>query len=157
MCSVSQDAKVREALLAPEKKAKRHLPIHGERRARDRKHSHKRQKLNQKEVQRRPASNLSSPRSDISQSDESDEDMAVCPAERCQLPEGNEVGRKSGKDSRHPKGQKRHLPSCPQVDWVQCDGCCNQWFHQVCVGVTAETAEKDDYVCVRCALSTARA
>uniref|UniRef100_A0A3Q2Y4L1 [histone H3]-trimethyl-L-lysine(4) demethylase n=1 Tax=Hippocampus comes TaxID=109280 RepID=A0A3Q2Y4L1_HIPCM len=123
---------LREALMVPEKKAKRHLPIHGERRARDRKHSHKRQKLNQKEVQRRPASNLSSPRSDISQSDESDEDMAVCPAERCHLPEGNEV------------------------DWVQCDGCCNQWFHQVCVGVTAEMAEKEDYVCVRCALSTTR-
>ncbi|XP_051910169.1 lysine-specific demethylase 5B-B isoform X2 [Hippocampus zosterae] len=129
---VSQDAKARDAPMVPEKKAKRHLPIHGERRARDATHSHKRQKPNPKEVPRRPASNLPSPRSDISQSDESDEDMAACPAERCQLPEGNEV------------------------DWVQCDGCCNQWFHQVCVGVTAEMAEKEDYVCVRCALGTAR-
>lgn len=44
---------------------------------------------------------------------------------------------------------------CPvsmQVDWVQCDGSCNQWFHQVCVGVTAEMAEKEDYVCVGCSL-----
>lgn len=40
-----------------------------------------------------------------------------------------------------------------QVDWVQCDGSCNQWFHQVCVGVTAEMAEKEDYICVRCTLN----
>ncbi|XP_077368986.1 lysine-specific demethylase 5B-B isoform X2 [Festucalex cinctus] len=128
---VNQDVKVRDALMVSEKKAKRHLALNGQRRARERKHSHKRQKTEQKELQRRPASNLSSPRSDISHSDESDEDMAVCPAERCQLPEGNEV------------------------HWVQCDGSCNQWFHQVCVGVTAEMAEKEDYICVRCALSNA--
>lgn len=41
---------------------------------------------------------------------------------------------------------------CLQVDWVQCDGSCNQWFHQVCVGVTAEMAEKEDYICVSCSL-----
>lgn len=41
---------------------------------------------------------------------------------------------------------------CLQVDWVQCDGSCNQWFHQVCVGVTPEMAEKEDYVCVTCTL-----
>ncbi|XP_061530863.1 lysine-specific demethylase 5B-B isoform X2 [Phycodurus eques] len=131
---LNQNTQMREALMAPEKKAKRHLerePLSGERRERDTKHSHKRQKMNKKELQHRPASNLSSPRSDISQSDASDEDMAVCPAERCQLPEGDEV------------------------DWVQCDGSCNQWFHQVCVGVTAEMAEKEDYICVRCALSNA--
>ncbi|KAM9829141.1 lysine-specific demethylase 5B-B isoform 1-T1 [Syngnathus typhle] len=126
---LNQDTNGRDSLMVPEKKAKRHLAVNGERRARDRKHSHKRQKINQKELQRRPTSNSSSPRSDISQSDESDEDMAVCPAERCQLPEGNEV------------------------DWVQCDGSCNQWFHQVCVGVTTEMAEKEDYICVQCALS----
>ncbi|XP_077566727.1 lysine-specific demethylase 5B-B isoform X2 [Stigmatopora nigra] len=132
--NLKQDTKVRDALAASEKKAKRHLErdaFNGDRWARDTKHSRKRQKISQKDLQRRPASNLSSPRSDISQSDESDEDMAVCPAERCQLPEGDEV------------------------DWVQCDGSCNQWFHQVCVGVTAEMAEKEDYICVRCALSNA--
>ncbi|XP_077454507.1 lysine-specific demethylase 5B-B isoform X2 [Stigmatopora argus] len=130
--NLKQDTKVRDALAASEKKAKRHLErdaFNGEHWARDTKHSRKRQKISQKDLQRRPASNLSSPRSDISQSDESDEDMAVCPAERCQLPEGDEV------------------------DWVQCDGSCNQWFHQVCVGVTAEMAEKEDYICIRCALS----
>uniref|UniRef100_A0A8C9ZHQ3 [histone H3]-trimethyl-L-lysine(4) demethylase n=1 Tax=Sander lucioperca TaxID=283035 RepID=A0A8C9ZHQ3_SANLU len=117
---------VRETTIGSEKKAKRHLEREGldaERRV-DKKHSHKRQKMNKK----RPASTSSSPRSDFSQSD-SDEEMAVCPAERCQLPEGDEV------------------------DWVQCDGSCNQWFHQVCVGVTAEMAEKEDYICVRCTLN----
>ncbi|XP_059188294.1 lysine-specific demethylase 5B-B isoform X2 [Centropristis striata] len=119
---------VRETMIGAEKKSKRHLEREGfdvERRVKGKKHSHKRQKMNKK----RPASTSSSPRSDFSQSDDSDEEMAVCPAERCQLPEGDEV------------------------DWVQCDGSCNQWFHQVCVGVTAEMAEKEDYICVRCTLS----
>ncbi|XP_068454053.1 lysine-specific demethylase 5B-B isoform X2 [Clinocottus analis] len=116
---------VRETTIDSEKKAKRHLEREGlnaERRVKDKKPSHKRQKMNKK----RPASTSSSPRSDFSQSDDSDEEMAVCPAERCALPEGDEV------------------------NWVQCDGSCNQWFHQVCVGVTAEMAEKEDYICVRC-------
>ncbi|KAM8754970.1 lysine-specific demethylase 5B-B isoform 2-T2 [Acanthopagrus schlegelii] len=120
---------VRETVIGSEKKTKRHMEKEGleaERRAKDKKHSHKRQKMNQKNLQRRTSS---SPRSDFSQSDDSDEEMAVCPAERCQLPEGDEV------------------------DWVQCDGSCNQWFHQVCVGVTAEMAEKEDYICVRCTLN----
>ncbi|XP_044207227.1 lysine-specific demethylase 5B-B isoform X1 [Thunnus albacares] len=119
---------VRETMTGSEKKAKRHLEresLDVEHRGKDKKHSHKRQKMNKK----RPASTSSSLRSDFSQSDDSDEEMAVCPAERCQLPEGDEV------------------------DWVQCDGSCNQWFHQVCVGVTAEMAEKEDYICVRCTLN----
>uniref|UniRef100_A0A3Q3JX86 [histone H3]-trimethyl-L-lysine(4) demethylase n=1 Tax=Monopterus albus TaxID=43700 RepID=A0A3Q3JX86_MONAL len=127
--SPSQDE---ETMTVSEKKAKRHLErdgVDGERRRKDKKHSRKRQKMNKKNLQRRPASTSSSPRSDFSQSDDSDEEMAVCPAERCCLPEGDEV------------------------DWVQCDGSCNQWFHQVCVGVTAEMAEKEDYICVRCTLN----
>uniref|UniRef100_A0AAQ5XM49 [histone H3]-trimethyl-L-lysine(4) demethylase n=1 Tax=Amphiprion ocellaris TaxID=80972 RepID=A0AAQ5XM49_AMPOC len=122
---------VRETVIG-EKKAKRHLEREGldaERRGKDKKHCHKRQKMNKKNPQRRSASTSSSPRSDFSQSDDSDEEMAVCPAERCQLPEGDEV------------------------NWVQCDGSCNQWFHQVCVGVTAEMAEKEDYICVTCTLN----
>uniref|UniRef100_A0A3P9DKU1 [histone H3]-trimethyl-L-lysine(4) demethylase n=1 Tax=Maylandia zebra TaxID=106582 RepID=A0A3P9DKU1_9CICH len=118
-----------------EKKVKRHLErdsSDGERRAKDKKHSHKRQKMNKKNPQRRQTSTSSSPRSNFSQSDDSDEEMAVCPAERCQLPEGDEV------------------------NWVQCDGSCNQWFHQVCVGVTAEMAEKEDYICVTCTLNDGR-
>lgn len=37
-----------------------------------------------------------------------------------------------------------------QVDWVQCDGGCDQWFHQVCVGVSCEMAEREDYICTAC-------
>ncbi|PWA31798.1 hypothetical protein CCH79_00006511 [Gambusia affinis] len=122
-----------DSMTASERKAKRRLERDGlpdaESRGKDKKHSHKRQKVNKRKPQHRPASTSSSPRSDFSQSDDSDEEMAVCPAESCLLPEGDEV------------------------DWVQCDGRCNQWFHQVCVGVTAETAEKEDYVCVACSLS----
>ncbi|XP_068125459.1 lysine-specific demethylase 5B [Hyperolius riggenbachi] len=57
---------------------------------------------------------------------ESEDENAICPADHCMEPEGDEV------------------------DWVQCDGSCNRWFHQVCVGVSAETAEKEDYVCAHC-------
>ncbi|KAG5835345.1 hypothetical protein ANANG_G00242900 [Anguilla anguilla] len=59
-------------------------------------------------------------------SEDSDEDIELCPAEFCLQPEGDEV------------------------DWVQCDGSCNLWFHQVCVGVSAEQAEEEDYVCATC-------
>uniref|UniRef100_UPI0037E7073C lysine-specific demethylase 5B-B isoform X2 n=1 Tax=Semicossyphus pulcher TaxID=241346 RepID=UPI0037E7073C len=122
----------RESAIGSEKKAKRHMEREGsdaEHREKVKKHSHKRQKMNKKNLQHRLTSTSSSPRSDFSQSDDSDEEMAVCPAETCQLPEGDEV------------------------DWVQCDGSCNQWFHQVCVGVTPEMAEKEDYICVRCTLN----
>lgn len=82
-------------MIGSEKKTKRHMEKEGleaERRAKDKKHSHKRQKMNKKNLQRRTSS---SPRSDFSQSDDSDEEMAVCPAERCQLPEGDEVRKAS--------------------------------------------------------------
>lgn len=36
------------------------------------------------------------------------------------------------------------------MDWVQCDGGCDEWFHQVCVGVSCEMAENEDYICVDC-------
>ncbi|XP_030632475.1 lysine (K)-specific demethylase 5Ba isoform X3 [Chanos chanos] len=71
----------------------------------------------------------SSGHSDQSYSEDSEEDWALCSAEHCQQPEGNEV------------------------NWVQCDGSCNQWFHQICVGVSAEQAEKEDYICASCAIN----
>uniref|UniRef100_A0A3P9HBK9 [histone H3]-trimethyl-L-lysine(4) demethylase n=1 Tax=Oryzias latipes TaxID=8090 RepID=A0A3P9HBK9_ORYLA len=129
--SLNQDGTGSSKEAGSERKIKRHLEKEGldaEHRGKDRKHSHKRQKMTKKKSQRRSASTSSSPRTDFSQSEDSDEEMAVCPAENCQLPEGDEV------------------------DWVQCDGSCNQWFHQVCVGVTPEMAEKEDYVCVTCTL-----
>ncbi|XP_061920283.1 lysine-specific demethylase 5B-B-like isoform X1 [Entelurus aequoreus] len=57
---------------------------------------------------------------------DSDEDYSLCAAPWCREPEGDEV------------------------NWVQCDGSCNQWFHQVCVGLSAERAEKEDYICISC-------
>uniref|UniRef100_A0A8C6P8X4 [histone H3]-trimethyl-L-lysine(4) demethylase n=1 Tax=Nothobranchius furzeri TaxID=105023 RepID=A0A8C6P8X4_NOTFU len=128
--STDDTSSTRETMTTSERKAKRRLEREGldtEHRGKDKKRSHKRQRMNKKKTQRRPTSTSSSPRSDFSQSD-SDEDMAMCPAESCQLPEGDEV------------------------DWVQCDGSCNQWFHQVCAGVTPEMAEKEDYICVSCSL-----
>lgn len=39
-----------------------------------------------------------------------------------------------------------------KVDWVQCDGGCDQWFHMHCVGLAkAALRPDDDYVCGSCA------
>ncbi|XP_050678384.1 lysine-specific demethylase lid [Leptidea sinapis] len=41
-----------------------------------------------------------------------------------------------------------------KVDWVQCDGGCDQWFHMHCVGLSrGALREDDDYVCGSCARS----
>ncbi|KAG8438493.1 hypothetical protein GDO86_004891 [Hymenochirus boettgeri] len=63
---------------------------------------------------------------DWSGAEESDDENAVCAAQNCQRP---------CKD---------------KVDWVQCDGGCDEWFHQVCVGVSSEMAENEDYICKNC-------
>ncbi|KAH0955440.1 hypothetical protein HN011_007212 [Eciton burchellii] len=42
-------------------------------------------------------------------------------------------------------------PSGKEVDWVQCDGGCEGWFHMHCVGLDrTEIAEEDDYICSNC-------
>uniref|UniRef100_A0A3T1CWC7 [histone H3]-trimethyl-L-lysine(4) demethylase n=1 Tax=Polyandrocarpa misakiensis TaxID=7723 RepID=A0A3T1CWC7_POLMI len=41
-------------------------------------------------------------------------------------------------------------PTGEEVDWLQCDGGCEAWFHCVCVSVTAEEARNLDYVCEKC-------
>uniref|UniRef100_A0A671PV63 [histone H3]-trimethyl-L-lysine(4) demethylase n=1 Tax=Sinocyclocheilus anshuiensis TaxID=1608454 RepID=A0A671PV63_9TELE len=41
-----------------------------------------------------------------------------------------------------------------KVYWVQCD-CCNRWFHMICVGVSAELAAEEDYMCVTCSTTNA--
>uniref|UniRef100_F6PM98 Lysine-specific demethylase 5A n=1 Tax=Callithrix jacchus TaxID=9483 RepID=F6PM98_CALJA len=64
---------------------------------------------------------------DWSGAEDSDDENAVCAAQNCQRP---------CKD---------------KVDWVQCDGGCDEWFHQVCVGVSPEMAENEDYICINCA------
>lgn len=79
-----------------------------------------------------------------------------------------EAGKKDGAPAR--KGRARHsqngsededseekcaaqtclLPS-GKVDWIQCDGGCEQWFHMACVGLSAEEINEDeDYICNSC-------
>ncbi|XP_078076448.1 lysine-specific demethylase 5A isoform X2 [Mustelus asterias] len=65
-------------------------------------------------------------REDWSAAEDSEDENAVCAALNCQRPCGEEV------------------------DWVQCDGGCDEWFHQVCVGVSSEMAENEDYICTAC-------
>lgn len=111
--------------------------------------------------------------SDLSYSDDSEEDWSVCSAKRCQQPEGNEVSFSIIEMIEVLFSNLLHrfclynwvivcLFACmnnscsfssSQVNWVQCDGSCNQWFHQICVGVSAEQAENEDYICVSCAIN----
>lgn len=41
-------------------------------------------------------------------------------------------------------------PTGDEVDWVQCDGGCEGWFHCVCANITAEEAKDMDYICEKC-------
>lgn len=42
-------------------------------------------------------------------------------------------------------------PTGENVDWVQCDGGCELWFHMACVGLSAgEINEDEDYFCSSC-------
>lgn len=68
---------------------------------------------------------------DWSGAEDSNDENAVCAAKNCQRP---------CKD---------------KVDWVQCDGGCDEWFHQVCVGVSCEMAEAEDYICSACSRKAA--
>uniref|UniRef100_A0A8D0AR96 [histone H3]-trimethyl-L-lysine(4) demethylase n=1 Tax=Sander lucioperca TaxID=283035 RepID=A0A8D0AR96_SANLU len=70
---------------------------------------------------------------DWSGAEDSNDENAVCAAKNCQRP---------CKD---------------KVDWVQCDGGCDEWFHQVCVGVSCEMAENEDYICMDCSRKAAGA
>uniref|UniRef100_A0A8C8EGF1 [histone H3]-trimethyl-L-lysine(4) demethylase n=1 Tax=Oncorhynchus tshawytscha TaxID=74940 RepID=A0A8C8EGF1_ONCTS len=106
---------------------KRHMEEEGsERKDKAKKPRKKKPKLNKERSQEaKGTSSLTATHSDLSLSD-SDEDFTLCAAPWCREPEGK------------------------QVNWVQCDGSCQQWFHQVCVGVSAEQAEKEDYICISC-------
>uniref|UniRef100_A0A8C7K2B2 Lysine-specific demethylase 5A n=1 Tax=Oncorhynchus kisutch TaxID=8019 RepID=A0A8C7K2B2_ONCKI len=65
---------------------------------------------------------------DWSGAEDSNDENAVCASKNCVRPCKDKVS----------------------VDWVQCDGGCDEWFHQVCVGVTCEMAENEDYICIDC-------
>uniref|UniRef100_A0A672S523 [histone H3]-trimethyl-L-lysine(4) demethylase n=1 Tax=Sinocyclocheilus grahami TaxID=75366 RepID=A0A672S523_SINGR len=113
-----------DAITSAEKKAKRRMNREeAEIRDRGMKPKSKKQRMGTKKRRERKAASVSA--SDVSQSEDSEEDMTQCPAENCLQPEGEEVY------------------------WVQCD-CCNRWFHMICVGVSAELAAEEDYMCVTC-------
>ncbi|KAI4881507.1 hypothetical protein NFI96_012323 [Prochilodus magdalenae] len=120
----------RDAVTSAEKKAKRRMENEGlglEVREQGISKRKKPRTSNEKRRERKAASVSASPSylSDLSPSDDSEEDMVLCPAESCLQPAGDEVY------------------------WVQCDSC-NQWFHMVCVGVSAKMAAEEDYMCVAC-------
>uniref|UniRef100_A0A673G9R1 [histone H3]-trimethyl-L-lysine(4) demethylase n=1 Tax=Sinocyclocheilus rhinocerous TaxID=307959 RepID=A0A673G9R1_9TELE len=119
----------RDAITSAEKKAKRRMNRE-ETEIRDRgiKPKSKKQRMGTEKQRERKEASVSA--SDVSQSEDSEEDMTQCPAENCLQPEGEEVY------------------------WVQCD-CCNRWFHMICVGVSAELAAEEDYMCVTCSTTNA--
>ncbi|XP_054718406.1 lysine-specific demethylase 5A-like [Uloborus diversus] len=42
-------------------------------------------------------------------------------------------------------------PTGDAVNWVQCDGGCEQWFHLLCVGLDMkDVSESEDYICLNC-------
>jgi hypothetical protein len=42
-------------------------------------------------------------------------------------------------------------PSGSEVDWVQCDGGCNKWFHMFCVGLDkTQIMPDEDFICNSC-------
>lgn len=54
-------------------------------------------------------------------------------------------------DDEECRAQNCHKPSGREVDWVQCDGGCNEWFHMFCVGLDRKQIKPDDdYICKRC-------
>lgn len=66
-------------------------------------------------------------RNSQSSSDEEADEDAMCAVAKCLKPVGDEV------------------------DWVQCDGGCEQWFHMACVGLSAKDINEDeDYYCSAC-------
>ncbi|XP_034936200.1 lysine-specific demethylase lid isoform X2 [Chelonus insularis] len=76
--------------------------------------------------------------------------------------EGDEVPKKKGGNRKKTKQDTSDeeddcaadnclRPNGREVDWVQCDGGCNGWFHMHCVGLDrTEIAEEDDYICSNC-------
>uniref|UniRef100_H3AVW4 Guanine nucleotide exchange factor MSS4 n=1 Tax=Latimeria chalumnae TaxID=7897 RepID=H3AVW4_LATCH len=119
----------KEPTNAGEKKHKRRLEkdgLSGDKKEKAKKPGKPRKKKLKLNEEKRKEVNSGLSDQSYSELEDSEDDNAICPAEKCQQPEGDEV------------------------DWVQCDGSCNQWFHQVCVGVSPEMAEKEDYICVNC-------
>ncbi|KAI2665819.1 Lysine-specific demethylase 5A [Labeo rohita] len=98
---------------------------------------------------------------DWSGAEDSNDENAVCAAKNCQRPCKDKVSEDGLPDSECADGvvdsDNRVFLWLVQVDWVQCDGGCDEWFHQVCVGVSCEMAENEDYICSACSRKAAGA
>lgn len=67
--------------------------------------------------------------------------------------------RKSGKKSKSDDtdelcsmGEKCVKPNVLEVNWVQCDGPCSGWYHQLCIGVEnpEQFASLEHFFCINC-------
>ncbi|XP_016954211.1 lysine-specific demethylase lid [Drosophila biarmipes] len=59
-------------------------------------------------------------------------------------------------DEEECRAENCHKPTGREVDWVQCDGGCNEWFHMYCVGLNRNQIKADDdYICIRCTKTVA--
>lgn len=44
------------------------------------------------------------------------------------------------------------------MNWIQCDGGCNKWFHMICVGLKIKEVKPDvDFICYTCKRTKAAA
>lgn len=42
------------------------------------------------------------------------------------------------------------------MNWIQCDGGCNKWFHMICLGLKIKEVKPDvDFICNTCKTSKA--
>uniref|UniRef100_A0A6P7H8M3 Lysine-specific demethylase lid-like n=1 Tax=Diabrotica virgifera virgifera TaxID=50390 RepID=A0A6P7H8M3_DIAVI len=77
-------------------------------------------------------SSTASPSTDSEDEDDDDDEEDICAANGCQKPAEEK-----------------------KIDWVQCDGGCDKWFHMVCVGLSAgDIQEDEDYICITCSKHT---
>ncbi|CAG9828368.1 unnamed protein product [Diabrotica balteata] len=77
-------------------------------------------------------SSTASPSTESEDEDDDDDEDDICAANGCQKPAEEK-----------------------KIDWVQCDGGCDKWFHMVCVGLSAgDIQEDEDYICITCSKHT---
>ncbi|XP_059612506.1 lysine-specific demethylase 5-like isoform X1 [Phlebotomus argentipes] len=96
----------------------------------------KREKIGRMERGQKSRSSVKRRRSKVTKNfrDSSDEDDDEEEEEKCSAPK-----------CVRPKGRKF-------VDWVQCDGPCEKWFHMKCVGVQkTQVTNESDFYCDKCA------
>ncbi|XP_060536909.1 lysine-specific demethylase 5 [Cylas formicarius] len=117
--------RISEELVDSTKKTVKSLKLEGEKKMRGRKQQNNKDGLQKKQRKRRGR------RCQSTASNSSDSEDEDCAANGCLKPTGQ------------------------NVDWVQCDGGCEQWFHMACVGLSVEDINEDeDYICMACSRTT---